>query len=304
MSHHRPYRGRFAPSPSGSLHFGSLIAATASYLQARSQQGEWFLRIDDIDEKRTVKGADQNIIQTLDQFGFEWQGEIIYQSHCKADYQDALQQLIQKNLIYACDCSRQKIRRNARQSAYGYIYPGYCRDKNHQPEEYALRLRTNNKPIIFNDAILGRQQQKLEQEVGDFIIRRRDTLFAYQLAIVVDDEKQGISDIIRGADLLDSTARQIYLQQQLGYHTPDYAHLPLAMHPEGGKLSKLTAAPAIKPEQASLELFKALDFLGQQAPAESKHATLNELWSWAINNWSLQKIPAQKAIIVSPSETR
>ena len=300
MSHHRPYRGRFAPSPSGPLHFGSLIAATASYLQARSQQGEWFLRIDDIDEKRTVKGADQRIIQTLDQFGFEWQGKIIYQSHCKADYQDALHQLTEKKLIYACDCSRQKIRQHARQSAYGYIYPGYCRDKNHQAEEYALRLRTDDKPIIFNDAILGHQQQNIEQDVGDFIVRRRDTLFAYQLAIVVDDEKQGISDIIRGADLLDSTARQIYLQQQLSYTTPSYAHLPLAMHPQGGKLSKLTAAPAINSQQASRELFKALSFLGQQPPEASQHSPLDELWSWAINNWSLQKIPAQKAIIVSP----
>ncbi len=299
MSQPRPYRGRFAPSPSGPLHFGSLVAATASYLQARSQQGEWFLRIDDIDEKRTVKGADQRIIQTLDQFGFEWQGEVIYQSHCKADYQDALQQLTSKKLIYPCDCSRQKIRQSAKQGAYGYIYPGYCRNKNHQPTEYALRLRTNDKPIIFDDAILGCQQQNLEQEVGDFIVRRRDTLFAYQLAIVVDDEKQGISDIIRGADLLDSTARQIYLQQQLGYHTPSYAHIPLATHPQGGKLSKLTAAPAINPQQAKFELFKALNFLGQQPPAESQQSDLNSLWSWAINNWSLQKIPAKKAIIVS-----
>jgi len=299
MSHHRPYRGRFAPSPSGPLHFGSLVAATASYLESRSQGGEWFLRIDDIDEPRTVPGADQHIIQTLQQFGFEWQGEIIYQSHSKKNYQDALQQLIEKNLIYACTCSRQQIRQNARQGAFGYIYAGDCRDKNVNTNDAALRLRTNPQTILFDDLILGRQQQQLEQEVGDFIVRRRDSLFAYQLAIVVDDEKQGISDIIRGADLLDSTARQIYLQQQLGYHTPRYAHLPLAMHPNGGKLSKITAAPAINPQQASRELFKALDFLGQKPPPESQQSDLNSLWSWAINNWSRQKIPAKKAIIVS-----
>lgn len=298
MSHHRPYRGRFAPSPSGPLHFGSLIAATASYLQARSQQGEWFLRIDDIDENRTVKGADQHIIQTLEQFAFEWQGEIIYQSHCKTDYQDALQQLIQQHLIYSCDCSRQKIRQQTQQGAYGYIYNGHCRHKKTISAEHALRLRTENKAITFDDAILGHQQQNLETEVGDFIVRRRDQLFAYQLAIVVDDEKQGITDIIRGADLLDSSARQIYLQQQLAYTTPRYAHLPLATSPQGGKLSKLTAAPAINPQDAVSELFKALLFLGQQPPKEALQSDINSLWQWAIQHWSLQKIPPQKNIIV------
>ena len=290
-----PYRGRFAPSPSGPLHFGSLIAATASYCQARQQQGQWYVRIEDVDEPRTVAGADSLILHALEAFGFQWQGEVVYQSRRKSLYRDALHSLIAQDKVYACDCSRQQIRQTAQAGELGYIYPGHCRNKPARLDgEHALRLRVNDKSVAFEDAILGHQQQNLAEELGDFVIRRRDGLFAYQLAVVVDDAQQGITDIIRGADLLDSTPRQIYLQQLLGYPTPSYAHLPLAVNARGIKLSKKAGAAAININNPVPELFASLQFLGQQPPDALQQSDLHSLWQWAINHWSLAKIPAKK----------
>ena len=223
------YRGRFAPTPTGPLHFGSLITAVASYCQARSLHGDWLVRIEDVDETRTIPGSADDILRTLDNYGFQWQGEVLYQTHRKPAYEEALQQLLANDLIYRCVCSRKALQEQAEQGELGIIYPGLCANKQH-PEniESAIRIRTRNQHTEFEDQIMGRYGHNLKQDLGDFIVRRRDGLFAYQLAVVIDDEFQQITDIVRGIDLLDSTPRQIYLQQRLDYNTPTYAHLPIA----------------------------------------------------------------------------
>ena len=280
-----PYRGRFAPSPTGPLHFGSLLAATASYLEARAHHGEWLLRMEDIDEPRNVAGSDGAILRTLEAFGFKWHGEVLYQTQRKSAYAEILQQLQQQNLTYRCTCSRSELQANHTSN----IYPGRCADKQHAEEcEHAVRLRIENRDIEFNDAVMGVFAQNLQTDVGDFIIRRRDGLFAYQLAVVVDDEYQGITHVVRGADLLDSTPRQIYLQQCLQFNTPHYTHLPLAVNAREEKLSKQTYAQEIRPN--SNALIAALNFLGQATPEELRYEPISEIWKWAIPNWHVEKI--------------
>lgn len=280
------YRGRFAPSPTGPLHFGSIITAVASYADARAQDGEWLLRIEDVDEPRTVAGSADNILRTLEALGFEWSGEVLYQTHRTQAYHDAMQQLAQQKLIYRCTCTRSELNTLRDNS----VYPGLCAHKNHPAHiKHAVRLRTENKRIEFNDAVMGLYGQNLQTDIGDFIIRRRDGLFAYQLAVVTDDAFQGITHIVRGADLLDSTPRQIYLQQCLHYPKTEYLHLPLAINADGKKLSKQTYAAHIK--TSSAVLFDALRFLGQQPPAELEHASCETIWQWAITNWKRASIP-------------
>ena len=292
------YRGRFAPSPTGPLHFGSLIAALASYLEAQNQQGEWLVRMEDIDELRNVRHADNDILHTLEAYGFEWQGEVIYQTQRKQAYQDALDQLQEQELIYRCICSRSQIKEQAEHGPLGIIYPGTCQNSNHsEHHDHAVRLRTANRHIEFSDAIMGVSGHNPHTSLGDFIIRRRDGLFAYQLAVVVDDAWQGITHIVRGYDLLESTPRQIYLQQCLGYPSTQYAHLPLAVNPQGDKLSKQTHAPAVDTGHTVNTLLKAMKFLNQQPPEELEQASLNEFWQWAKNNWSLSRIPSQATIL-------
>lgn len=280
------YIGRFAPSPTGPLHFGSIITAVASYADARAHHGEWLLRVEDVDEPRTVPGSADDILRTLEALGFEWSGEVMYQTRRKEAYATALQQLEKNNLTYRCTCTRSELQALRDNS----IYPGLCAHKRHpENSDHAVRLRVADKPISLVDAVMGPHQQHLKNDVGDFVIRRRDGLFAYQLAVVVDDAYQGITHIVRGADLLDSTPRQIYLQQCLNYTTPDYMHLPLAINSEGEKLSKQTCAPHIKTE--STVLFDALNFLGQQVPAELEHESCEIIWQWAITNWQHTAIP-------------
>lgn len=297
-----PYRGRFAPSPTGALHFGSLIAATASFLEARSRGGEWLLRMEDIDTPRNVPGAADGILRTLDAFGFAWDGPVWVQSQRLTAYQAALEALQTMGCVYGCACSRSQIAATARLRAIdgGWVYPGNCRNAALPTPELAQRLRVEAKNLTFTDRIQGEITQNLATEVGDFILRRADGLFAYQLAVVVDDAAQGINDIVRGADLLASTPRQIWLQQCLGYPTPDYAHLPVATNPAGEKWSKQTLAPALDqmlgPAQTSQLLWRALDFLGQNPPPELARSPLAELWLWAQTHWSLAKIPRQQAI--------
>jgi glutamyl-Q tRNA(Asp) synthetase len=282
------YRGRFAPSPSGPLHFGSLIAATASYLQARCQQGEWWLRIEDIDPPREVPGASDDILRALDAFGFEWDGPVTYQSRRHALYDAALDQLRQQAQLYPCACSRKDI---AEASPSG-VYPGTCRQglgPNQQAR--AWRIRVPEQAIEFTDKIQGIQCTDLAREVGDFVLLRADGFHAYQLATAVDDAEQGMTEVVRGADLLDSTPRQRFVQQALGLASPDYAHHPVVLAANGDKLSKQNLAPPLNIKHANLLLHAALRFLGQAVPDELRSGHLSELWQWARQYWQFEHIP-------------
>ncbi|MFW2374632.1 MAG: tRNA glutamyl-Q(34) synthetase GluQRS [Gammaproteobacteria bacterium] len=298
MSDQKPlYRGRFAPSPTGPLHFGSLIAALASYLEALSQQGEWLVRMEDVDVLRNVRHADSDILKTLEAYGFEWQDEVIYQTRRTQAYQEALHQLTAKDLIYRCICSRRQLRQQAEHGPLGIIYPGTCQNSDHpEHHEHAVRLRTRNQHIEFVDAIMGSYGHNPHTSLGDFIVRRRDGLFAYQLAVVVDDAWQGITHIVRGFDLLESTPRQIYLQQCLDYPACQYAHLPLAVNAQGDKLSKQTHAAAIDIKNPVATLLKVMKFLHQQPPEELAQASLHEFWQWAKGHWTLSRVPSRAKI--------
>lgn len=252
------YRGRFAPSPTGPLHFGSLVAAIASYLDARSNHGEWLVRMEDLDTPRVQKGAADSILADLEYFGFEWDGPVMYQSTRIDEYRAALERLRDKGLIYPCGCSRKDS--NA-------IYPGTC--ANGLPSGKAARSWR----VGVN--------QELAETVGDFILLRADGIFAYQLAVVVDDEAQGITDVVRGADLLHSTPRQMYLQQMLGYRTPQYRHIPVVIGSDGQKLSKQNGAAALDRRQSSELLIKALRFLSYTPPADLKGAPEKDILEWA-----------------------
>lgn len=294
--------GRFAPSPTGPLHFGSLLAALASYLEAKTQGGLWLVRMEDLDKPREVAGAANHILNTLEKFGLEWDGEVVYQSQRSELYQEALNQIKAKSLIYQCSCSRKEIadsynQKPAEHGIDGLIYPGTCRDKSSTFKPYAERIKVKDQNISFNDAIQGKIDQNLANQIGDFVLKRADGLFAYQLAVVVDDHLQGVTHIVRGADLLDSTPRQIYLQQVLGYSTPKYAHIPVASNQAGEKLSKQTLATPIDANNAPNLLINALDFLGQTPPQDLSNYKAQEILAWAMQHWALDKIPKQRSII-------
>ena len=291
------YVGRFAPSPTGPLHFGSLVAAVASYCDAKHNYGKWLLRMEDVDKPREMAGAADDILRTLEAFGFEWDGEVVYQSQRSHIYHNYFQHLKHKGLIYACACSRKEIADSVTSAGIeGAIYPKTCQLKAvlQDNAHAAYRVVTLDKDISFTDMIQGEVTQNLARDIGDFILKRKDGLFAYQLAVVVDDALQGITHIVRGADLLDSTPRQIYLQRLLGVTTPIYAHVPVVVNADGQKLSKQTFAKSITAESPPALMFEALCFLGQCPPAVLKNATLVEMWQWAIANWQLGKIPQQK----------
>jgi len=290
----RPYTGRFAPSPTGPLHFGSLVAAVASYLQARAHRGLWLLRIEDIDPPRAQPGATELILQALDAYGFEWDGEIIYQSESLEAHEAALATLRDRGLAYPCGCSRKDLA-DVPRGALGLIYPGICRN-GCDAQDVAIRVRTNDQPIEFEDGLQGRQSQRLESESGDFVIKRRDGLIAYQLAVVVDDQLEGISEIVRGIDIMDSTQRQIWLQQLLGYRTPRYVHIPVITHPDGDKLSKLTGAPGIPLMNKRPTLVAALEALRQSPPPDLVAATVHEIWQWAETNWKLDELQGLRVV--------
>jgi glutamyl-Q tRNA(Asp) synthetase len=286
------YQGRFAPSPTGHLHFGSLIAATASYLDAKSHQGQWLLRIEDLDPPREQPRAAADILHTLEAFGFEWDGEAMYQSQRSAAYEAALSQLRTQNLIYPCTCSRKEVADSAMQGIEGAIYPGTCHKvaaKTNTP--HAWRVHTDAHDICFDDVVQGRQHQNLAHDIGDFVLKRADSLYAYQLAVVVDDAAQGITHIVRGADLLNSTPRQIYLQRLLKLPTPHYAHLPIAINEKGEKLSKQTLAKPLDVANTVPVLWQALQFLGQSPPKQLQSADLPALWQWAMRHWQIGLAP-------------
>jgi glutamyl-Q tRNA(Asp) synthetase len=292
MAQQPHYRGRFAPSPTGPLHFGSMVAAVGSYLQARRQGGSWLVRMEDLDPPREVPGAAAAILRTLERFGFQWDGDVVYQSQRSEAYIETLERLSSNGLVYPCGCTRSEIAEAAPAGRYGPIYQGICRQglsKDRQPR--ALRVLTHDAPTVFTDALLGRFEQRIEKEIGDFVVRRADKLFAYQLAVVVDDAEQQISEVVRGADLLDNTPRQIHLQQLLGLPTPRYVHLPVALTADGQKLSKQTGAAGIHELRQQLVLFQVLEFLNQQPPVELMDADLDDLWRWAVEHWRLEAVP-------------
>ena len=308
--HTSNYTGRFAPSPTGPLHFGSLIAAVASYCDAKANAGKWLLRIEDLDKPREMAGAADDILRTLQAFGFEWDDQIVYQSKRSEAYEHALQNLKNQSVIYPCSCSRKEIVDSSILIGIeGAIYPRTCYTKT-GVLKYSLAPSINaayravvlDKTIGFMDAIQGKIVQNLARDIGDFVIKRADGLFAYQLAVVVDDAEQSITHIVRGADLLDSTPRQIYLQRLLGLTTPNYAHVPVVVNAQGEKLSKQTLAQPISVSAAAQQLFNALSFLGQNPPMQLQNFALNEIWQWAIVDWQLASIPREKTCSTTTSD--
>lgn len=293
-----PYRGRFAPSPSGALHFGSLVAALGSYLDARAHGGEWLLRIEDVDQPRSVAGAADGIMRTLEGFGFAWDGEILFQSRRLDHYHAALVHLQLQGDVYPCACSRSEIKARAERPSIdgGLLYPGSCRNGLADGRAArAWRLRVPARDVEFADRIQGYGRQNLAHDVGDFVLLRADGQYAYQLAVVVDDAAQGINAVVRGVDLLDSTARQIWLQACLALPTPSYAHLPVVVNAAGEKLSKQTLARPVDPQQGSAQLVAAMQFLGHPVPAELNGAGFAEFWRWAIAAWNVARVPAVRA---------
>jgi glutamyl-Q tRNA(Asp) synthetase len=260
-------------------------------LHARHQAGRWLVRIEDLDTPRVVKGSDQAILHALSRFGMDWDGDILYQSHRQPAYQQALDVLDSQHLIYPCTCSRQRLK--------GIIYDGFCRQNRSFPNQsYALRVRLDVSYLAFTDSLQGTIQHNMLTEIGDFIVKRKDGLFAYQLAVVVDDAEQGVTDIVRGCDLLDTTTRQLYLQQKLGLPQPHYTHLPVMVNVNGLKLSKQNHAPIIDEQPVLPLLYQALSVLGQAPPADLLHENKQVLWDWAIQNWSLNKVPLQTECII------
>jgi glutamyl-Q tRNA(Asp) synthetase len=298
--------GRFAPTPSGPLHLGSLLAAAGSYLSARSRGGRWILRIDDLDRERSVPGLCESFPQTLETFGFEWDGSIQFQSDRIEDYQRALSRLQAAGCCYPCRCSRAMLAA-AQDIEPGSepVYPGTCR---YDPEAarvpHALRfaIGVDQAVVEFEDAFQGDFRQECRQEAGDFVVRRRDGAFAYHLAVVVDDARIGITEVVRGADLLSSTPRQILLQRALGLPTPSYGHLPVLTESDGRKLAKSRRALPLAADAAPQQLWQVLSWLEQSPPSELARTTVRELWAWAIPNWKPERLVGLRERRLPPAE--
>lgn len=291
------YIGRFAPSPTGPLHFGSLLAALASYLDAKSQNGQWLIRMEDLDPPREMKGAQDLILKALDVYGFHSDQEIIYQSDRSDIYQSALDRLIKAQQVFPCTCSRKQL------SANKGVHFGNCYST---ASPFAWRLDSQQSDdidsagnISFDDQLQGKFRQSIEHDIGDFVVKRKELLWAYQLAMVVDDHEQGITHVVRGIDLIDSTLRQNMLQTRLNYSKPHYAHIPVACAPNGQKLSKQNLAPALDLEKPVENLWRALSWLGQKPPESLCKASVKEMLLWAIEHWDIKvltKIQSQPAI--------
>lgn len=293
--------GRFAPSPTGDLHMGSLMAAVASFLAARSCSGRWLVRIEDVDRPREVAGAADRILFDLERFGFEWDGPVWFQSARQLRYRDALDRLIAAGLAYPCACSRREVQMAALSGVEGYRYDGRCRSglPEGAKKAHAWRLQVPDECVAYRDGVQGLQAQDLAQEVGDFVLLRADGCWAYQLAVVVDDAEQGVNQIVRGADLLDSTPRQIFLQRLLGYAQPEYYHIPVIANSRGEKLSKQTCAPALVEGNEARQLWMALHLLWQSPPSALREANLQGVWQWALSHWSVNSMPQKRAVSVS-----
>lgn len=291
------YRGRFAPSPTGPLHFGSLVAAVGSFLDARARGGEWLLRIEDVDAPRCSPAAANQILRTLDACGMGWDGAVVWQSRRAPAYAAALERLKQARQVFACACTRKELADSAIAPDGAAIYPGCCREGLAPGRSArAWRLRVGEARVSFEDALQGTIVSDLASAVGDFILLRADGLFAYQLAVVVDDAEAGITHVVRGADLLASSSRQIFLQQCLGLPTPAYAHLPVVLDAAGEKLSKQTRAAPVDLSRVGAAVFAALEFLGQGPPSDLSGAGVSELMTWAAEHWRLDRVPRHAAL--------
>ena len=299
MKFPKPYRGRFAPSPTGPLHFGSMVAAVGSFLQAKSRGGEWLVRMEDLDPPREVPGAADEILRTLEAFGLHWDGAVMYQSQRHGVYEAALKMLERLDVIYPCACSRREIADSSVSGVDGPVYPGTCRaglPEGRAPR--AWRVRVNGRAVEFVDAVQGRVVRDLAADFGDFVVLRADGFFAYQLAVVVDDAEQGITEIVRGADLIESTPRQMHLQDLLGLPTPDYLHLPVALNAQGEKLSKQSFTAAADIARPVPMLYQVLRFLGQEPPPLLAESDLDDFWRWAITHWRLERVPSVPGVAV------
>lgn len=294
------YIGRFAPSPTGPLHFGSLVAALGSCLDARANSGRWLLRMEDVDEPRCSKVAADEILRTLEACGFAWDGSVMVQSRRKDRYRQMLDALRSAGRVYPCACTRRELADSALAHDGAHIYPGTCREGLPVGKEArAWRLRVEAETVCFDDALQGRVCQDLARDVGDFVLLRADGYFAYQLAVVVDDADQGITHVVRGADLLDSTPRQVFLQRCLNLATPAYAHLPVVVNAQGEKLSKQTLAAPVDQRNPVPALAQALDFLGQRPPAELRAASVAEIWQWGRAHWKLADVPRMRSLAIA-----
>lgn len=296
----KPIVGRFAPSPTGPLHFGSLVSAVGSYCLARCGHGRWLVRIEDLDPPRVVAGAEDEILRTLECLGLFWDGEVVRQSRRGDAYEAALEQLDAAGWLYPCTCSRREILASAPHlGEEGAIYPGTCRaglPAGRQPR--ALRMRVADEPIAFDDALYGPQRESLAASVGDFVLKRADGLYAYQLAVVVDDAASGVTEVVRGADLLSSTARQLWLYAALRLAPPSYCHLPLVLGADGDKISKRHGlAVGLNDPLGGEAVFRALAFLGQPVPRELRRAPSREVLAWGVANFSLAHIDPRHRLL-------
>ena len=291
MTETNSYTGRFAPSPSGPLHFGSLVAAVASFLDARANNGTWLVRMEDLDPAREPPDAAETILEQLADYGMLSDQPVLYQSHRLDAYRQALNILEHAGLCYSCICTRQEVR------AMGSVYDGRCRVRqSHSNDVSSIRLAVDDRTIEFEDLIQGHQSQNLAKDTGDFIIKRKDGLFAYQLAVVVDDHFQGVTHIIRGHDLLDSTPRQIYLQIKLSFPIPRYGHVPVITNEQGQKLSKQHFADPISSTERRSILHAAITYLGLAPPQQHHQLQVSEQLDWAIEHWDIDAIPKLAAI--------
>jgi glutamyl-Q tRNA(Asp) synthetase len=290
-----PYRGRFAPSPTGPLHLGSLYTALAGFCEARRRGGVWLVRIDDADRLRCRQVHADDILRTLETHGLWWDEAVLFQSLRDEIYRAALERLAAGGRVFACTCPRREL------AASGRVYPGRCRTRHSQPPsgEHALRLRVDAAAIGFDDRLQGRVEQDLGKEVGDFVVRRRDGIPAYHLATVVDDAEQGVTEVLRGVDLLDSTPRQILLQESLGLPRPDYCHIPVLTGRGGVKLSKQAGARPVDPATPSENLGTLLALLGFAPEPGLLGAQPAEILDWAVARWDIGRLPSRQGIDVS-----
>ena len=300
ITKNQPTIGRFAPSPTGPLHLGSLVTALGSYLLAKQDGGQWLLRVEDLDTPRVIPGIADDMLRTLETLGFQWDGEVLWQSRRSQVYAAALDRLLRSGVAYPCGCSRAEIVRIAtapHPGDEGPIYPGLCRNGlSSGKSARSIRVRVSNEPVCFQDGLMGGTCQNLAALGGDFVVKRADGLFAYQLAVVVDDAESGVNQVVRGADLLSSTPRQIYLQRLLGFSEPAYFHIPLVTDPDGAKLSKRDNAVSLASSrdlerEGHLLLFDSLRFLGQNPPLFLRDASCSEILSWAVGHFSLEAMP-------------
>jgi glutamyl-Q tRNA(Asp) synthetase len=295
------YVGRFAPSPTGPLHLGSLATAVASYLHARQARGEWLVRIEDIDPPREVPGAADAILRTLEAFELEWDRSVLYQSRRLATYDEAAARLLAAGHAFRCRCSRSEIR--AANEGESGRYPGTCRDRHIPPGDAAVRVRVDPGLVIFDDGLQGAFETDLAASLGDYVVMRRDGLPAYHLAVVLDDAEQGVTTVVRGVDLLDSTAAHVHLQGVLGLVTPRYYHLPVVVNERGQKLSKQTGAAAVDARDRAVAV-TVLELLGLTVPPELAEERPGVLWRCALERWSIDSLRGRRQVAQRRGELR